>query len=620
MKYGKHRHRKGKTKPSRTSGTPRASAETRHPAGTEESAGNTSGKESRIKLQPWWERWKGRLEYELAELDEYGIRYERDADALAKGTIVLKLWFPLENGETIFLTAHYPDTYPYTRFIVKAPEMELGHHLAPFDKNLCLMGAATENWKPESTLYQVLEERLPVALKTGRSEKLEEVKGLEDEQAEPLSVYYPYVQDSIVLIDSDWSLDKDKTHGKLIIGAKRDTRLVLRGAVLDIKDDKNQSLIQSNSVFKELYPDRPLQCRWVRINSLIRKENPKEFFEALCELHPSLKRADWNFVTGGNFEVIGIIFPEEVTDWRKNSDGWMFLVRAKINTHSEEVFYFARTGRAGKTDLSARIPEVETISDKKVAVIGLGGVGWASALELARNGISGLRIVDDDTVEPGTTVRWGFGLTAAGRRKTDVIKEFIEANYPYTKVVAFDHRIGNALNKEGSDSEILAELFDGIDLIYDASAEVGIQQLLSDMAAEFNVPYICVSTRQGAWGGEVSRIRPGETIGCWMCLQESLKDGTIPPPPSDPEKMLQPAGCASPTFTGTSFDIQEVSLFGVRLAVSTLVKEKEDAYPKADWDVGILSLRENKNELVAPNWKTYMLEPHPLCSCQSKSA
>ncbi len=614
MKHGKRRQRKEQRQGQ--TGASSTSAETRQTARTGQSSEAAERQESRIKLKPWWERFEGRLEYELAELDEHGIRYERDAEAFAKGNIILKLWFPLDSGETVFLTAHYPDTYPYTRFEVKAAELDLEHHLAPFDKNLCLMGAATENWDTDNTLYRILRDRLPDALKTGRSERFDEVEGLEEEQAEPISFYYPYEKDSIVLIDSDWSVDASKTKGELIIGAKKDAGHVLRGAVLEVKEYDNQTHIQSNSVFKDMYPDQ-LQCRWIRLDELFREDNPNEFFELLCKQYPFLRKPKWNNVRRGSIDVIGIVFPEEV-GWRETSDGWMFLVRVQLSMSGKpmEGYYFARTGRAGKTDLSARIPEMATISNKKVAVVGLGGVGWASALELARNGVGELRIVDDDTVEPGTTVRWGFGLTAAGRKKTDVVKEFVDANYPYTKVIPYPHKIGSALNKEGSDSEVLAEVFDDVDLIFDATAEVGIQHLLSDLAAEYHVPYICVSTRQGAWGGEVGRIRPGETPGCWMCLQKSLEKGKIPKPTSDPDKMLQPAGCASPTFTGTSFDIQEVSLFGVRLAVSTLTEKIEGTYPKADWDVGILSLRENKNELIAPKWKTYILEPHPLCSCQ----
>lgn len=618
MKHGKRRQ--GKKQRERKARTSDSSAASGSPARTGESAEAAQGQESRIKLKFWWERWKGRLEYELDELKSHGIRCERDEEAFANGAVIIKLWFPAEGEETIALTAHYPDTYPYTRFEVKAQELVLDHHLAPFDKNLCLMGQATENWDTDNTLYKVLKDKLKDVLKTGRSDDLDEAAVLEEEQGEPISFYYPYLLDSIVLIDSDWSLNTSDNKGELTIGVKKDAETTLRGAVLEVKDNSSQTLIQGNPSFKKIYPNQ-LNCRWVRLDEIIGENNPGKFFEKLCEQFPFLKKPKWNNIKRGNIDVIGIIFPEEL-GWRKSSDGWMFLVRAAtlIENKPQEIFYFARTGRAGRTDLSARIPEVSSIANRKAAVIGLGGVGWASALELARNGIGELRIDDDDTVEPGTTVRWAFGLPAAGRIKVDAIKEFIDTNYPYTKVIPYIHRIGSALNETGSDLKVLGELFDGVDLIYDASAEVGIQQLLSDLAAEQNVPYICVSTRQGAWGGEVARIRPEETKGCWMCLQHSLKDGTIPAPPSDTEKMFQPAGCASPTFTGVSFDIQEVSLCGVRLAVSTLSENTKGTYPKADWDVSIVYLRENKNELIAPKWKTYPLNPHPLCSCQKKSA
>jgi hypothetical protein len=42
-------------------------------------------------LKPWWELWSGRLEYELAVLDAAAIHYERDARALARGKINLRL-------------------------------------------------------------------------------------------------------------------------------------------------------------------------------------------------------------------------------------------------------------------------------------------------------------------------------------------------------------------------------------------------------------------------------------------------------------------------------------------------------------------------------------------------
>lgn len=97
--------------------------------------------------------------------------------------------------------------------------------------------------------------------------------------------------------------------------------------------------------------------------------------------------------------------------------------------------------------MAARIPELSSLHNRKVAVTGLGGVGWASAIELARNGVGQLRILDYDFVEPGTTVRWALGLSSAGRQKTAALADFIRNNYPYTTVITHNHRIGNTFNE-----------------------------------------------------------------------------------------------------------------------------------------------------------------------------
>ncbi len=76
---------------------------------------------------------------------------------------------------------------------------------------------------------------------------------------------------------------------------------------------------------------------------------------------------------------------------------------------------------------------------------------------------------------------------------------------------------------------------------------------------------------------------------------------------------MQPRGCADPTFTGAGFDVAEVALNGVRLAVSTLAGGLGDAYPDAEWDVAIISFRDEHGRRIAPRWQTFKLRRHPRC-------
>lgn len=283
--------------------------------------------------------------------------------------------------------------------------------------------------------------------------------------------------------------------------------------------------------------------------------------------------------------------------------------------------YFARASRAGRQDLTVRIPELYNLQEKKMTVFGLGSLGAPSVLEFARCGVGKLSIIDFDYVEAGTIVRWPFGVKSVGKLKTKVIEEFIKDNYPFTKVEAFTKRIGAVRDSvdQISDLDILNKAVNDADLIYDASAELGLQHLLSDLAKENNIPYIGISTTFGAWGGVIFRIRSEKTEGCWHCYMNNLGNGSFPTPNSDPVGEVQPMGCASPTFTGTSFDSGTIALGGVRLAVSTLLEQEKDGYPKFEWDIAIINMRDDKGKAITPSWQTYELKKHPSCSCVTKS-
>lgn len=280
------------------------------------------------------------------------------------------------------------------------------------------------------------------------------------------------------------------------------------------------------------------------------------------------------------------------------------------DTHN---LFFARAERAGREDLTSRIPELSQLCKKTVTVVGLGCLGAPSVLEFARCGVGEIRIIDFDIVEAGTIVRWPFGLTAVGKYKTDVISDFINKNYPYTKVVPFNHRIGDVNPAERLD--VIGSALDNTDLVFDATAEIGLQHLLSDFAAERSIPYIGISATFGNWGGMLFRIRPLVTEGCWVCFMHYLEDRVIPTPVADPSGPFQPIGCADPTFTGSSFDSGIICLSGIRLAVSTLTAQQEKGYPLFDWDVAIVNLRDEKGNAIVPTWRTYSLKKHPSCSC-----
>jgi molybdopterin/thiamine biosynthesis adenylyltransferase len=572
-------------------------------------------------LKPWWEEWPGRLEYEESELDAAGVDYQLDEEAFRSGKIVLHLQVP-QDGVSLRLDAHFPDVYPYTRFELIAPELDLAHHQNPIGKNLCLIGRASENWNIDDTLADFIKNRLPNVLKAGQSNNSAEVDTLEEHQAEPASDYYPYQPGAMLLVDSAWNIARTVHEGKLTIGIEGVLQPLVRGVVLEVKDSARNTLAKSDDTFPPVYVNH-ISGVWVRCETAPFGKTPKDTFELLQRQNDFVSTAAWCPVKEGRIRVIAAIFPEEI-DWRRQvGDGWLFIIhfrRAGRGLPNEDVYYYTRAGRAGRVDLAVRTPRLQALPQKKVAIVGLGCMGAPSAIEFAKAGIGELRLVDQDFVEPGTVSRWPLGLAAAGSLKTEALHEFLRRHYPYTKIQRWAHMVGAAMKPvAGSDLVVLNDLLGGVDMLYDATAEIGIQHLLADVAAANNIPHVSVSTTPGGWGGRVARILPGPGRSCWMCLRLAEESGEIPGPPGDPDGAVQPAGCATPTFTGAGFDTMEPVLAAVRLAVATLCRGTGDGYPDSDWDIAIVSLRDAVGSVIAPRWETRRIGRQPSCeACKSK--
>ena len=77
-----------------------------------------------------------------------------------------------------------------------------------------------------------------------------------------------------------------------------------------------------------------------------------------------------------------------------------------------------------------RVPARRVLSGKKIAVFGAGALGGSIVVELARNGVEQILVVDQDHVEPGPLVRWPFGDSAYGMNKGSAFQEFVNKNYP----------------------------------------------------------------------------------------------------------------------------------------------------------------------------------------------
>jgi hypothetical protein len=310
--------------------------------------------------------------------------------------------------------------------------------------------------------------------------------------------------------------------------------------------------------------------------------------------------------------VTAAVFAEEVRqgEWE---DTWLFAVRVRQEGGGETA-YPVPGQRLSRPDMEDRLPSWVRLGGRKVSLVGLGSVGGSLALELARAGLSELRGMDFDTVEAGTTMRWPLGLSAAGRLKAGALARRIAQDYPYTEFKPMVHRLGQSAGtttaRQLSELDILDHFLDEADLVLDASAEIGVQQVLADEASQRGIPQLYVSTTEGAMGGLVARVIPGAT-GCWMCLQMHISERNIPAPAADPGATVQPRGCGTLTFVGAGFDILPVIAQGARVAAHLLSADEGFQEGERGHDVFVYSFEEEPP--APPHWSGHQLDPHPDC-------
>lgn len=216
-------------------------------------------------------------------------------------------------------------------------------------------------------------------------------------------------------------------------------------------------------------------------------------------------------------------------------------------------------------------------------------------------------------------LRWPLGRTAWGVNKTLALRDFIERNYPWTKISHIPGRLGRAITDSADlpsnlkdRPSYLAQLRDLIqeaDLVIDASASTELQHALNFHCRNLGKPYVMGYATEGLAGGIVARFT-SQPDACWVCLNEHWKDGTLPNLRVDETGVVTPVGCNQPTFTGGSFDLQEVSLEIVRSAVGLLAK---GAYDHGGWSVAILELLDDDGHRILPKWTNHDLPPHPRC-------
>lgn len=563
-------------------------------------------------MQPWFEKYPERLDAEVSALDNSGYVYREDPDERAAGRLVLYVQYPLVDEEHE-LKVRFPDSYPYFPFQISSSTFPDGRHKDPYHGLLCLLKDPLQNWRTSDTLAAYLQNQ--VATIADIHKHPEGAGDREAQEAAQATGYFPYMPSSVVFVN-DWTIPEEYNSGKLLLGVQNNLdprNSILRGAVLKVQDAKRNPIASFDENLAERFP-KTFSGHWVRLPAPPASADGKAILQEAIEIWPELAKPQFK----GGPDVIGLLFPEEVS-YRQYRENWVFVVRTKIRHGRHDVRslqYVSRSAQVSRETIQARIPRLSPIANKRILIVGLGAIGSICAWQLARSGIGGLNLLDYDHVQLGNSPRWLLGWPAVGHLKSDVLKQQLEGHYPFCDIRRFDHHIGNTVDNGNRklDNHILPDAMENVDLILDASAEWCVSHYISALASEYEIPYVWGTGTPGSWGGVVGRVVPNQTDGCWKCYQRHMNDGAIIQPSQENVPDIQTIGCFHPTFPGTGFDMDHISLAAVRLAIATLCSHDEDSYPDFDWDIGVVNIWDEKTQMpIAPEWGTYTLKQHPEC-------
>jgi adenylyltransferase/sulfurtransferase len=159
----------------------------------------------------------------------------------------------------------------------------------------------------------------------------------------------------------------------------------------------------------------------------------------------------------------------------------------------------------------------DKLRGSKVAIVGLGGLGSASALYLALAGVGYLRLVDQDTVELNNLHRQVlYGLDNLRYPKVEAAAQRIQKINPNVKVEPIPENV-RADNVE--------EVVKGMDCVVDGLDNMMTRYLINRTCARHKIPYVFGA----AIGieGNLSVFAPPETP-CLECILPGLDDSQLP--------------------------------------------------------------------------------------------
>lgn len=158
--------------------------------------------------------------------------------------------------------------------------------------------------------------------------------------------------------------------------------------------------------------------------------------------------------------------------------------------------------------------DTDALLGKTVCLVGLGSVGSSAAMWLAKSGVGGFKLIDNDCLTVENVARHLCGLSDIGRPKIEAVKDALLNRNPDLSIKTYSKDV-----VELTEAQRRA-LFAGTDLII-ASTDSNLAQFtVNHISLTHDIPALYIGCYERASGGEIVYVVPGKTA-CFNCAFEA---------------------------------------------------------------------------------------------------
>lgn len=226
----------------------------------------------------------------------------------------------------------------------------------------------------------------------------------------------------------------------------------------------------------------------------------------------------------------------------------------------------------------------EALHARKVAIVGCGSLGSKLAVTLARSGVGGFLLVDDDIFLPDNLIRHDLDWRDVGIYKADSVARRVALVNPAASCSVRRVRLGG--QESSGTIETLIQSLAESELIIDATADARVFNYLCAAAAISKKPMVWAEIFGGGFGGLIARHRPSrepDPASMRRAIENWCADqGKVLPKPTH-----RYGGEPDAPAIADDADVTVIAGHAARMAIDLLIPRDPSIFPHSVYMVGL---------------------------------